>query len=312
MRPLLRQVPQLQRLAVFEAVARLGTFTAAGSELGISQPACSKHIALLEDQLHLVLFDRSHGRPRLTEDGARLHASISGSFADLEVTLSELRSGLDVLTLAVQPAVAANWIAPHLDEIHDLIAPSQLHVVIFEHAEELETMAHDVSIRFGDGNVAHMRSEKLLSEVAVPAASPDYAALHGLGVDTDPAQLLACELLEFDSTGHDWATWSRWFQAHGLAWDRPEHQIIYRGHASVIAQAIMGRGLILTWSAIRQEMFRVGALVECGPTMVVPDLGHHLVWPAALSRDRGFRRLRGWLLDNRPAQPERAGVSAVV
>ncbi len=306
MRPLLRQVPQLQRLAVFEAVARLGTFTAAGTELGISQPACSKQVARLEDQLHLVLFDRSQGRPRLTADGERLHASISGSFADLEVTLSELRSGLDVLTIAVQPAVAANWIAPHLDDIRALIAPSRLHVRIFEHAAELETMAHDVSIRFGDGNVSHMRSEKLLSEVAVPAASPEYALRHGLDEETEPSRLLECELLEFDSTGHDWATWSRWFEAHGLVWDRPEHQIVYRGHASVIAQAIMSRGLILTWSAIRQDMFRMGTLVECGPTMVVPDLGHHLVWPAALGRDRGFRRLRGWLLDNRPSQSTQA------
>lgn len=299
MRSLLRQVPQLQRLAVFEAVARLGTFTAAGSELGISQPAASKQVALLEDQLHLVLFDRTGGRPTLTTDGARLHQSVSGSFSDLEVTLTELRSGLDVLTLAVRPAVAANWIAPRIDEIQRAIAPSRLHVVIFEHESELASTAHDVSIRFGNGDVAHMRSEQLLKEVAVPAGSPEYAQLHGLDATTDPARLLSCDLLEFDSTGQDWSTWSRWFAAHGLRWERPEHQIVYRAHASVITQAMIGRGLILTWSAIRQELFTAGSLVECGPTLVVPDLGHHLVWPAALSRDAGFRRLREWLLDSR-------------
>ncbi|MEM7095916.1 MAG: LysR family transcriptional regulator [Actinomycetota bacterium] len=300
MRPLLRQVPQLQRLAVFEAVARLGTFTAAGAELGISQPACSKQVAQLEDQLRIQLFDRTTGRPQLTSDGNRLHQTLTTSFADLELTLSELRSGLDVLTLAVQPALASNWIAPRLGEIHELIAPSRLHVTIFEHHAELETTAHDVSIRFGDGLVPHMRSEKLVSEVAVPAASPDYAEAHGLHPDTDPEQLLDCDLLEFDSTGQDWATWARWFSAFGLFWARPVEQIVYRGHASVIAQAMMGRGVILTWSAIRQELFATGRLVECGPTLVVPDLGHHLVWPQALSRDRGFRRLRDWLHDTRP------------
>ena len=51
MRELTSHVPRLQRLAVFEAVARLGSFTAAAAELGISQPAVSKHIAQLEDQL---------------------------------------------------------------------------------------------------------------------------------------------------------------------------------------------------------------------------------------------------------------------
>lgn len=298
-RSLLRQVPQLQRLAVFEAVARLGTFTAAGTELGISQPAASKQVALLEDQLHLVLFDRSGGRPTLTTDGEQLHQTVSGSFSNLEVTLGELRSGLDVLTLAVRPAVAANWIGPRLDEIHAAIAPSLLRVVIFEHESELELTAHDVSVRFGDGDVPHMRSEKLLEEVAVPAGSPDYAAEHGLHANSDPARVLECDLLEFDSTGQNWATWHRWFAAHGLRWERPEHQIVYRGHASVVAQAMIGRGLILTWGAIRQELFNVGALVECGPTLVVPDLGHHLVWPPALSRDEGFRRLRTWLIESR-------------
>jgi len=299
-RSLVRQVPQLQRLAVFEAVARLGTFTAAGSELGISQPAASKQVALLEDQLRLVLFDRSGGRPTLTTDGARLHQTVSGSFSSLEVTLAELRSGLDVLTMAVRPAVAANWIAPNLEAIHEAIAPSRLHVVIFEHESELASTAHDVSIRFGDGDVPHLRSEKLLEEVAVPAGSPDYAAAHGLDATTNPKRLLECDLLEFDSTGQDWATWARWFAAHGLRWEEPDNQIVYRAHASVIAQAMIGRGLILTWSAIRQELFEAGSLVECGPTLVVPDLGHHLVWPQALARDAGFRRLRDWLHDNRP------------
>lgn len=58
MRLLLRRVPQLQRLTVFEAVGRLGTFTATASELGMSQPAVSRQMAALEDTMQAALFDR--------------------------------------------------------------------------------------------------------------------------------------------------------------------------------------------------------------------------------------------------------------
>lgn len=40
----------LQRLRVLRAVARHGSFTAAGAALALSQPAVSQHIAVLERQ----------------------------------------------------------------------------------------------------------------------------------------------------------------------------------------------------------------------------------------------------------------------
>lgn len=296
MRPLVRQVPRLQRLAIFEAVARLGTFTAAGNELGISQPAVSKQVAQLEDHLHLMLFDRSGGRPRLTDDGSRLHQAISTSFAELEMVIADLRRGLDVLTIALQPAVAENWFAPHLDEINEAVAPAEVHVVMYERNRELQSISHNVSIRFGKGQIPHMRTMKLADEIAVPAASRAYSEAHGLTPSSTVEDLLECNLLEFDQTGRNWANWAGYFESLNVDWSIPEQQIVYRAHASVIAQALAGRGVVLTWRKIRDDLFNQELLVECGPTLVVPEMGQYLVWPAALSRDPGFRRLQDWLV----------------
>jgi len=300
MRPLVRKVPQLNRLAVFEAVGRVGTFTGAGRELGISQPAVSKHIAGLEDQLRLVLFERSTGRPHLTEDGQRLLAAVGRSFSEVEICLSDLRSGLNTLTIAVQPVVASDWLVPRMDELTAALAPTAPRLEVFQRESDLENLPHDVSIRFGDGNVPGMRTLKLLDEVAVPAASPDYANAMNLGEHSAPERLLDCELLEFENKGQDWAQWRSWFAAFDVEWERPETQVVLPEHSSGISLAVLGRGVILTWSAVRKEMFDRGLLVKCGPTLTVSSRGHHLVWPAALHRDEGVRRLTDWLIKTVP------------
>lgn len=153
MRLLLRRVPHLQRLAVFEAVGRLGTFTAAANELGMSQPAVSKQMSALEDTLKAALFDRRSNRRTLTRDGTVLFQSVSESFDLIEARLSTLRGGVDHLTIAVQPIVAETWFAPRLRELRAVMEPSRVQLIIFDHERELAAIEHDASIRFGHGRV---------------------------------------------------------------------------------------------------------------------------------------------------------------
>jgi len=60
------------RLRAFAALVRAGSFTRAASELYISQPAVSKHVAALETEVHKRLVSRSHGAVRLTPAGQML------------------------------------------------------------------------------------------------------------------------------------------------------------------------------------------------------------------------------------------------
>jgi DNA-binding transcriptional LysR family regulator len=57
------------RLRAFAALARRGSFSAAGEELVISQPAVSKHVAELEAELGTQLVIRGPRRIRLTPAG---------------------------------------------------------------------------------------------------------------------------------------------------------------------------------------------------------------------------------------------------
>lgn len=69
------------RLRVFAAVARHLSFTKAGQELFISQPAVTRHIRELETQYGQRLLERRGNRVSLTEAGRLLHAHAEGAAA---------------------------------------------------------------------------------------------------------------------------------------------------------------------------------------------------------------------------------------
>lgn len=60
------------RLQVFHTVAKRQNFTKAANELNITQPAVSKHIKEIEQQLNTKLFDRNGTKIKLTISGVTL------------------------------------------------------------------------------------------------------------------------------------------------------------------------------------------------------------------------------------------------
>ncbi|HET9504940.1 MULTISPECIES: LysR substrate-binding domain-containing protein [Hymenobacter] len=82
------------RLRVFAAVARHLSFTKAGQELFVSQPAVTKHIRELEAQYGQRLLERRGNRVSLTEAGRLLHAhaeAVAASAQQLDEQLAGLR-----------------------------------------------------------------------------------------------------------------------------------------------------------------------------------------------------------------------------
>ena len=68
--PLPPDAPDLADLDLLLSVERLGSLGQAAREHGISQPAASARIRLLERRLGLLLLERSHSGSRLTQAGA--------------------------------------------------------------------------------------------------------------------------------------------------------------------------------------------------------------------------------------------------
>ena len=81
------------RLKVFYTVASRLSFTKAANELNISQPAVTKHIKEIENQLNTKLFDRKGTTIQLTESGKILFVYAEKSrqlYRDLEFAIAQL------------------------------------------------------------------------------------------------------------------------------------------------------------------------------------------------------------------------------
>ena len=100
-----------QQLDIFRRVAEAGSFTGAAKALGVSQPALSRAVRLLEAQVGARLFDRDSRNVALTPAGAALLPVASRMVGAFTGELGEFaqfvagRSGR--LSIAALPSIAA-------------------------------------------------------------------------------------------------------------------------------------------------------------------------------------------------------------
>lgn len=305
-RLLVRDVRQLQRLVVLEAVGRLGSFSAAATELGMSQPAVSKQMKALENSLRTALFDRGSNRSQLTRDGMFLHQTVTEAFDMLEARLSRLRGRVDQLRVAVQPSVAESWFVPRLGDMRAAVAPTEIQLTIFDSEHELRDIDHDVSVRFGEGPAPGLCSQWLVTEAVVPVAAPELANRLGLTARSPADALRTAPLLHVDQTGRSWQDWTSWFAGNGLTYNTPAGTVVYPTYGSAVPLAISGNGVLLSWRTLMGDHLQRGLLLEVGPVVTEPNRGYFLQWPPALTRDAGLRRFRTWLKETVSTQGEAA------
>lgn len=83
----------MNALAAFEAVASVQSVSEASRKINVSQPSLSRHIKVLEENLNMQLFDRSHSKIRLPEEGERLFLAVSSGFSDIREICADFKSG---------------------------------------------------------------------------------------------------------------------------------------------------------------------------------------------------------------------------
>ncbi len=106
----------LQQLRLFEAVARLGSYTQAAKELFITQPAVSIQIKRLEDQAGLPLFEHVGKKTFPTTAGKMMYDAsldILNRVEDLKISIEELK-GTVKGTLQMSVVTTSKYFIPNL------------------------------------------------------------------------------------------------------------------------------------------------------------------------------------------------------
>jgi DNA-binding transcriptional LysR family regulator len=113
---------ELRHLRYFEAVARHSHVTRAAAELHIAQPALSKQISQLEQELGVALFDRVGRNVRLTEAGEALLPHARAVMAQVEAGRAEMAERIGLRrgrsTVGTPPTVGTQLLPPVLADFN--------------------------------------------------------------------------------------------------------------------------------------------------------------------------------------------------
>src|SRR5262249_1010957 len=108
----------LDFLRSFEAVARRLSFSAAAEDMHLTQPAISRQIKSLEDDLGAPLFHRGTRKVELTQAGMSLLRSVEPLLARLDATVRQIRlaRGRAQVSVSTFPSFATLWLMPRLTD----------------------------------------------------------------------------------------------------------------------------------------------------------------------------------------------------
>jgi LysR family nitrogen assimilation transcriptional regulator len=83
---------ELRSLGYFVRIAELGSITRAAAHLRLAQPALTRHVQRLEEELGVALFTRANRGVRLTEAGQKLLENAERILREVERTGDEIRA----------------------------------------------------------------------------------------------------------------------------------------------------------------------------------------------------------------------------
>ncbi|MBI2887873.1 MAG: LysR family transcriptional regulator [Chloroflexi bacterium] len=171
----------IERLRTFLAVALRGTFSAAAHEVSMSQSGVSRQVQRLEQELGVVLFDRTEIPLALTPAGEKLLAyaqNVLGQHQALQVALKQQQPALSGDLRIAASTTPGEFLVPRLVsaflERYPEVRPSVRILDSAEVVELLQAGAYEVGFVGAQGSSTLEYVEVLEDEIvlAVPARHP--------------------------------------------------------------------------------------------------------------------------------------------
>jgi len=298
-----RSVPSLGALAVFEAAARLGGFTKAADELGVTQAAVSRQIRALEEDLNTTLFVRAHRRIQLTTAGRVLAEAVGQSFERMADAIEVVRhpSRPELLTVSTTVAFSHFWLLPRLPSFRTQYPELELRVISQDAPIDLRDGEVDVILRYGRPPFRDGVAVTSHSETVFPVCSPDFGSRYCMGFDI--SRLRELPLIDLDPAEPAWMTWRQWFVAAGLPRPSRRSGLRFNHYSDSVYAAINGEGVSLGWQRLLERPLGDGRLVSLGDVTVRPDGAHHLVVRETAAERPAVKAFTAWIAENFESEP---------
>jgi len=279
-------------LASFVAAARHDSFSRAGEDVGLTQSAVSRQIAVLEDWLQLTLFERKGRRVALSRDGQAYMAAISPALDSIRAATAEAlsrQSNLE-LNIATLPSFGMRWLAPRLPALAtrhpELIINFAAKSFPFDFAGE----DFDAAIHFGPADWPEATHDLLFHEEAIPVCAPSRLAQHPI---ENAESVLSWPLL-VQSSRRD--AWSRWLEAAGVDQPAPPPSGSFEHFLMLAQAAAAGSGLALIPRFLIEPELANGSLVSPLEIPLRTQEAYYLVLPKGRPISKSLCNFRAWLV----------------
>lgn len=283
-------LPPLNSIRAFEAVARLGSVSAAAGELNVTAGAVSQQVKILQGHLGAELLTR-HGRHlALTVKGSLLQKRLSRAMSEIQEAILALQKDLPDsaplirFTLSLPPTHAASSSTAILADLMDFDEGIELSIITTDFGEEIDWKSVDCALVHGAPPWAGLHWRCLRPTRLMPVCSPDLS--RGPNTIRSVTDLRRHRLLHED----DGNLWRKWLagaggvipSTQGIRFDAPD---------MALQAARDGLGVALVDENEAREDMQAGRLIQPLKLTIPTMSGYYLLSPATRCAEMVFERL---------------------
>jgi LysR family glycine cleavage system transcriptional activator len=262
-------IPSLQTLRALEAAARLGSYSAAAAELGLTHGAVSHRLRALEERLGHALFIRRGNGMQPTPEALRLLVPVREALDCLGRAFPDPSVRSQVLRISLLPSMASRWLMPRVGRFRAANPAIDLRIDARLELVPIAAGGVDCAIRYGSGVWPDAEMVKLGDEVLFPVCTPSYRDRIGIA---QPIDLLRASLLR-----HERQSWLAWLDMAGLDVPEPDAGPLFSDTNLMLDAAIAGDGVALARSRIVAGDIASGRLVRLFDVAVKDDHAYYFL-----------------------------------
>lgn len=295
MKNLRNTLPPLSSLLPFEAAARLGSVTKAGTELGLTQAAISKQIRSLEENLGAALFERRNRAVHLTEDGRELGRLVSEAFESIGAFSEDLRRKKNEgeVVLRSQLCEGLYWLLPRLSGFYQQHPDVAVRVSTSTQPISETAERFDLALQTTGRNSGNAKLAFTAADAVVPICSPKYLAT--LNRPLSIKQLPEQQLLHHKVEPQDWIDWDTWLKELNAGFRVGHSGRVFDSYPMMMQSVLEGHGIALGWRRTIEHYLASGIVVRpFKESLFLPD-SLSIYTPGNRQMRKGAATLLKWL-----------------
>ncbi len=271
-------------LGFFSVLAAAGSLSAAARELGVTTPAVSRRLALMEERLGVALVNRTTRRMSLTPEGETClerARRILGEIRDLEEVLGASRSTpTGLLRVNATLGFGRSHVAPVISRFAREHPQVEVQLQLSVNPPPLTEDSFDVCVRFGAPPDARVIARHIAPNRRLLCASPAYLSRHA--APKVPGDLARHNCIGIRQGEEAWGVWrlTKGKGRHAVTQAvRTKGTLATNDGGIAVGWALDGHGILMRaeWDIARY--LKSGRLVPVLPDYYTPDADIYAIYP---------------------------------